>query len=460
MAIKIGNTNIGKAYLGGTEIKKLYLGAVLILNNLLTAFKTRVNNDSGTIEAEDCLDTFANELDTADIEYALVASAYKENKIYSLIKNESAFDYNFTRNTTATRLNEDRNIEIVGNNIPRLDYQTAGCPSLLFEPQRTNLFPDSEPGEPLPYSNTRSAQFMTNYDWNLGSDFSDNAIFFEGNNTISIRYFYFDLPTPVENTTIFFTFYMRFVNGQAPIFGGSTSSGGSNITIIGINANNITSVLVKDDIYRVTAKRVVTSPRTRIGGPALYQNNVEHRTSFYLSGIQMEEGDFATSYIPTNGSIATRNADDIGIKIFPNTLIEKGDDFEVNMEAELLNPEANDLYGRGGSILFSLFEAGISAFQNQITLCRRSGQFFIKCRSAESGIDVNYLTGINFNANQKYKIKFEYNNAGGVKLTINGTEVFENTDTLPELKINKGLFTAYDNTTPFSKIYNFSIKNK
>jgi hypothetical protein len=130
------------------------------------------------------------------------------------------------------------------------------------------------------------------------------------------------------------------------------------------------------------------------------------------------------------------------------------------MEAELLNPEANDLYGRGGSILFSLFEDGISTFQNQITLCRRSEQFFIKCRSSASGIDVSYLTGINFNANQKYKIKFEYNNAGGVKLTIDDTEVFENIDTLPELKIDKGLFTTYDGTRPQSKIYNFSIKNK
>jgi hypothetical protein len=210
----------------------------------------------------------------------------------------------------------------------------------------------------------------------------------------------------------------------------------------------------------VTAKRVVTSPITRIGGPALYQENVEHRTSFYMSGIQMEEGDYATSYIPTNGSIATRNVDNIGIKNFPNTLIEKGDDFEVNMEAELLNPEANDLYGRNGSILFSLFEDGISTFRNQITLCRRSDQFFIKCRSSASGIDVSYLIDIDFNANQKYKIKFEYNNVGGVKLTVDDTEVFENTDTLPTLKINKGLFTAYDGSSPESKIYNFSIKNK
>jgi len=32
MAIKLGNTNINKAYLGGVEIKKLYLGDILVFN--------------------------------------------------------------------------------------------------------------------------------------------------------------------------------------------------------------------------------------------------------------------------------------------------------------------------------------------------------------------------------------------------------------------------------------------
>ena len=33
MAIKIGNTNINKAYLGNIKIKKMYLGSIVIFNS-------------------------------------------------------------------------------------------------------------------------------------------------------------------------------------------------------------------------------------------------------------------------------------------------------------------------------------------------------------------------------------------------------------------------------------------
>jgi len=33
MAIKLGNKNINKAYIGSTEILKMYLGDILVLNN-------------------------------------------------------------------------------------------------------------------------------------------------------------------------------------------------------------------------------------------------------------------------------------------------------------------------------------------------------------------------------------------------------------------------------------------
>jgi hypothetical protein len=43
MAIKLGNKNINKAYLGGTEIKKLYLGENLIFDNTFIPFIIEVN---------------------------------------------------------------------------------------------------------------------------------------------------------------------------------------------------------------------------------------------------------------------------------------------------------------------------------------------------------------------------------------------------------------------------------
>ena len=48
-------------------------------------------------------------------------------------------DFDVTRATTATRVNEQGLIESMANNVPRLDYTDGGCPVLLTEPQSTNL---------------------------------------------------------------------------------------------------------------------------------------------------------------------------------------------------------------------------------------------------------------------------------------------------------------------------------
>jgi hypothetical protein len=46
MAIKLGNKNINKAYLGGVEIKKLYLGSNVIFDNTFTGFLNQFLNAS------------------------------------------------------------------------------------------------------------------------------------------------------------------------------------------------------------------------------------------------------------------------------------------------------------------------------------------------------------------------------------------------------------------------------
>jgi hypothetical protein len=46
MAIKLGNKNINKAYLGGVEIKKLYLGENVIFDNTFTGFLNQFPNAS------------------------------------------------------------------------------------------------------------------------------------------------------------------------------------------------------------------------------------------------------------------------------------------------------------------------------------------------------------------------------------------------------------------------------
>jgi hypothetical protein len=78
---------------------------------------------------------------------------FKTSKLYSQIPDSGLGDFTVTRTTTptagqATRVNAQGFIELVADNVPRLDYPlggiTAGCPSLLVEPSAQNLVAQSE----------------------------------------------------------------------------------------------------------------------------------------------------------------------------------------------------------------------------------------------------------------------------------------------------------------------------
>ena len=75
---------------------------------------------------------------------AMIPSGYKDGKVYSVLPSNGDGDFTFSRGSNATRVNKDGFIETVTGDTPRLDYSDSSCPSLLLEPQRTNLIPYSE----------------------------------------------------------------------------------------------------------------------------------------------------------------------------------------------------------------------------------------------------------------------------------------------------------------------------
>ena len=76
---------------------------------------------------------------------AMIPSGYKANKIYSVLPTNGDADLDFTRASEATRVNQNGLIETVGVNLPRYNFDVGEtCPSLLIEPQSTNLYLNSE----------------------------------------------------------------------------------------------------------------------------------------------------------------------------------------------------------------------------------------------------------------------------------------------------------------------------
>lgn len=119
----------------------LSFGGLSKLITLINAFKARVLADSGTFEAEGCLNTSVQDLlnknlyDSASL--IVTPNAVKAGKIYAL----KGTDLTFTRASVANRTNSVGVLESMATGVPRIEYPIGGgCPSILLEPQRTNNF--------------------------------------------------------------------------------------------------------------------------------------------------------------------------------------------------------------------------------------------------------------------------------------------------------------------------------
>lgn len=79
-----------------------------------------------------------------DASLIITPNGRKASKIYALKPFNGSGDLTVVRATTATEVNLSGVIVDVASNVARFDYTNASCPSILVEPQRTNLvFPSA-----------------------------------------------------------------------------------------------------------------------------------------------------------------------------------------------------------------------------------------------------------------------------------------------------------------------------
>lgn len=222
-----------------------------------------------------------------DASLIVTPNAFKAGKLYSL----KGADLDVVRATSATRVNASGLIEVVGNDVPRLDYTNASCPSILVEPQRTNLLLRSEEFNnvtawPGSAGITRLANQATAPD---GTNTMDLLTFPVSGNSIS------QSVTVVSGTTYTFSIWL------------ATQSGTQSVEIGNINAGVYQSVTVTTTPQRFQITQVASAtnrfPAIRATGSY----------SIFLWGAQLEAGANATSYIPTVASAMTRNADVITV---------------------------------------------------------------------------------------------------------------------------------------------------
>ena len=213
--------------------------------------------------------------------------------------------FNFTRAGSATRVNKQGLIEVVGSNEPRIDFKDNTKGALLLEPQRTNSFQQSN-------------QFDTTWIVSLaGISVTPNQVGVGGSTDAwkltegTYNGEHFIRQTPNVGGVVSISVYAKagtndFVYFRG-VFGGIARrtwfnlSNGTVGTSQGISAEMIS---MGDGWYRCvmildhqTAFEYYIGTSKTDGVPS-YQGNNGY---IYIQNSQLEQGSYATSYIPTSG---------------------------------------------------------------------------------------------------------------------------------------------------------------
>jgi hypothetical protein len=277
-------------------------------------------------------------------------NATKAGKLYSIKPTDGSGDLDVVRATTATRVNSAGLIESVANNVPRLDYTNGSCPSILVEPQRTNLVTFSENtsawiafGSAYTQNTAVSPEGYMNADTFAGNgtqiQIFGNAIDFSfpsaGAATISI----FAKAGAANFFEIFFNAFAGATNteGVFNLTNGTTTTAGSKIENYG-NGWYRCSQTANIDAGDLTGQLAI---RIRPSASDIFWPSAAATIgqNVILWGAQAEAGSYVSSYIPTVATAVTRNADVIS-KTGISDLIGQSEG-TVFVELDIKNTEIN-----------------------------------------------------------------------------------------------------------------------
>ena len=225
--------------------------------------------------------------------------------------------FNFTRSTSATRVNKDGLIEVVTNNKPRIDFLNDSNGALLLEPSRTNLITYSEAFDNGSWVKTRATVTSNATTSPDGTTTADKFIPSVDNNTHIIEKAGLTVTAQIYTATLYAkkaeydTIRIVMSNYWTPVPQASFNL----TTKTTFNVSDATAVITElsDGWFKLNVIATVNPLAGGNGKLLIYAGNDgefsltgDGTSGVYIWGAQLEAGSYATSYIPTQGAIATR----------------------------------------------------------------------------------------------------------------------------------------------------------
>ncbi len=302
--------------------------------------------------------------------------------------------FTFDRSTSATRVNKQGLIEVVSNNEPRIDFLNDSKGALKLEPNRSNLIPYSED--------------FTNASWVLSGSIS-----LDPNTSISPSG-KLDASTLTYNATNAYILYgansFDAVNGQSLTISIFTKTSSQIISFGGATPSG-TDVYSTDEYsngwYRQKVTRTFNETRTATIQFILFDLPLGE---YIVWGAQLEQGSYPTSYIPTQGSIGTRDAEICN---------GAGNEQVINSTEGVLYLETKGFIDdlAPNSKYIQLSKSGEASFDNSLVLQHRNNGYLRIYANGSATPNIHFNVNIDFTENHKIAVLYKLN---GYKLFIDG----------------------------------------